>query len=234
MNAEFLNKSEHTDPVQGDSEISQTIDQRRIAQPRDPQLSLNATVEPTGRVGCPPPSQTSQQGHYINTKLDFFRERFLRYMKTVPIMTLGQLRENVLPRTLSADQIRAVLDYMDVVSMKKSFPTCIPTRSTNLSQEYSLHIKDIVEQVLTIGERVLKVPPQARIDCNPTSVHVSPEGSKSGRPDLNVMLAQPTSLSGCPAGAHLESVMVVEVEQNETSRTVYDVCLALLDLHSFN
>ena len=264
MTTERINDTQCSNSIP--DEVSQTIDKQRVAQPQDPQVLQNPTTEPTNKTGIPPSSRPplrpspkrrmptggcpdgstqrvrmkppqQERSVYTSMKLDSLREKAVRYMNVIPTLTLDQLRENVLPRTLSAEQVQAVLDKIDVEAMKNSFPTINPTRSKETSSEiprrstatafveseYFLLIKDVIEQVLTIGEQVLKVPSQARVSYKPCSTSVSSERSNSARPDCNIMLAQSTSMSGSPDDAYCDFITTMEVKPKVTRKSIYDV-----------
>jgi hypothetical protein len=162
-------------------------------------------------------------------------------------MSLQQFRKHALPSTISEENVKAVLDSIDLDAMKEAIRVernkPLPRGDSNkthgtevtkgrsksgekIETEFFKHIITIYNRVASVGRQVLKRQEISLLDYSPDRAPISSESQNTFIPHCNLVLAASTS---CKDDANDVNVyycdvfVTCEFKKGKSSNDVYGV-----------
>ena len=116
-----------------------------------------------------------------------------RHTADIPVLSLNEFRSHLLPRSLSEEQVKKVVEDVGVdfikllIRQQRTFHVKVNSKEPS----FFLHLKEILEKVGYVGN-VLGLKQTGRVDYKPESPPVGCEKTGSTKPDCNIVLCEPT------------------------------------------
>ena len=121
------------------------------------------------------------------------RGEVARHTADIPVLSLNEFRSHLLPRSLSEEQVKEVVEDVGVdfvrllIRQQRTFHVKVNSKEPS----FFLHLKEILEKVGHVGS-VLGLKQIGRVDYKPESLPVGCEKTGSTKPDCNIVLCEPT------------------------------------------
>ena len=116
-----------------------------------------------------------------------------RHTADIPVLSLNEFRSHLLPRSLSEEQIKEVVEDVgvDFIRLLIRQQRALHVKVNSKEPSFFLRLKEILEKVGQ-GGSVLGLKQTGRVDDKPGSSPVGCEKTESTKPDCNIVLCEPT------------------------------------------
>ena len=116
-----------------------------------------------------------------------------RHTADIPVLSLNEFRSHLLPRSLSEEQVKKVVEDVgvDFIRLLIRQQRALHDKVNSKESNFFLHLKEILEKVGQVGS-VLGLKQTGCVDYKPESPPVGCEKTGSTKPDCNIVLCEPT------------------------------------------
>ena len=121
------------------------------------------------------------------------RVEVARHTADIPVLSLNEFRSHLLPRSLSEEQIKEVVEDVgvDFIRLLIRQQRALHDKVNSKEPSFFLRLKEILEKVGQ-GGSVLGLKQTGRVHYTPESSPVGCEKTGSTKPDCNIVLCEPT------------------------------------------
>ena len=201
----------------------------------DPPTPLGRYAGPSKDVRRRSPTKvripSSQEVSLYNSTLNPMRISTAEHAGPAMRLGLDEFLEYALPQTLTKEQVQLVIDKTNTQVKNLIIGGRSDRRAAE--QRFFQHFELIIQEVSSVGSKVLKTKPTGRVSYRPRDQHGSSERNNSTKPDCNILLNKSKSSAEPQLAGNIlfgDTIATFEFKKYHNDRDLYLV--SPVSLHS--